>query len=149
MSIKDNEPSISDSSFRKTIVERSPDDPVIVLEKDRVYAQEPRKTGVPEEIKFLRQELKSNVIKVAYELLDPIENVKKPKSEQSKLQYLVNKAVAKGNYQFIQDLLDQAIGKAITPVVAKHVDDVRPKTVIRRVDGTIVEYTIQDKEQEE
>jgi hypothetical protein len=110
----------------------------------------PRKRGLPPEVKFMRENLKAAVIATAHELLDPAIDVKKADLKtQTKLQYLVNRAVSTGNYKFIQYLLDQAIGKAITPVIAKVEGDVKPRTIIRRTDGSVVEYSLDEQEKKD
>ncbi len=106
----------------------------------------PRKYGLDPEVKWMRENLKAAVIATAHELLDPAIEIKKADPEKlTKLQYLVNRAVTTGNYKFIQYLLDQAIGKAVTPVIAKVEGEAKPRTIIRKLDGSVVEYSLKEK----
>jgi hypothetical protein len=110
----------------------------------------PRKYGLDPEVKTLREHLRAAVISTAHdELLSPASRFKETDvTKLTTLQYLIKRAVSVGNFKFIQYLLDQAIGRPITPIIAKTEGTQAPKTIIRRQDGSTIEYSLEDKKEE-
>ena len=106
--------------------------------------------GIKPNKKNIRKEqvrdTKEETLRCAHSLLRPWQTVKddlaNPKS--TRLEYLTAQAVTKGNTKFIQWLLEMAIGKPRqeTDVTSK----IEQTSVIRRTDGTVVEYSLHEVE---
>jgi hypothetical protein len=105
---------------------------------------------LPKSVRHLRTELRENVIKGAHGLLDSLDSIKKKNPDKmTKLEYLIDQAVIGRDYKFIQYVLDQAIGKPIVPVLKQDDSKLVPTAMIRRPDGSIVEYKMVAEEKEE
>lgn len=109
-----------------------------------------RYKGLSKHTQLLRQETRAGVVKAAHALLLPVDQfISRRKEDLSTLDAVLIKAVTgEGDPKFIPYVLDQAIGKAITPVIAKTEEEAKPKTIIRRTDGSVIEYTLDKKEEE-
>lgn len=100
-------------------------------------------TYLPAEIKEMKVATKNELVRLAFSCLDKVEE---PNPEtQSKLQFLLNRAVALNEWRFIMYLLDHAVGKPIQPAV-KNESNFEAKTLIRKLDGTVIEYKMEQKE---
>ena len=100
-------------------------------------------TYLPSDIRQMKTATKNELIRLAYTLLDAVE-MPDP-TTQTKLQFLLNKAVAASDYKFITFLLEQSVGKALQPIV-RDSGDMEAKAIIRKLDGTIVEYSLKEKQ---
>lgn len=102
------------------------------------------KTNVKNQIREMRKATKGEIIHAAYSLLKPWQTLKEdlenPKA--TRLEYLTAQAVSKHNTKFIQWLLEMSCGKPRQEIEA--IDKREPKTMIKRVDGTIIEYSLKE-----
>lgn len=106
---------------------------------------------IPSHFQRRRKEIRMAFIDAVYKLLKTPETGEAPKDDGSlnKFDYLVQHAVYVKNYKFIEYAINQSIGKPVQPVAAKVEGSTTPTTVIRRLDGSTIEYKIEDKSAEE
>jgi len=86
---------------------------------------------------------KKEIVSCAHSLLKPWVTLKEDlaRPEATRLEYLTAQAVSKGNTKFVQWLLEMAVGKPKQEVENSEIGETYKK-IIRRTDGTTIEYTL-------
>ena len=86
-------------------------------------------------------------IKAIHDLLRTPEDGRPPQDDGtlSKFDYMIQHAIFTKNYKFLEYAINQAIGKPLQPVAQKIEGSTVPTTIIRKLDGSVIEYKIEDK----
>lgn len=112
--------------------------------------------GMEKETLIIRQHSRAELTESVGKLftMTPKEFLNRNADEISVIDSLLIRAVigdkeGKPNGHLITYMIDQAIGKAITPVITKQEGKATPKTRILRGDGSIIEYSLGEGKENE
>ena len=106
-----------------------------------LWKKEGKKT---KELRWLRHQCRIGVANAVYKFMQSKKEFEDyPEENLTAIDAILRKACSEGKYGFFQHCMDHAMGRPITPVVTAGETKATPKTIIKRFDGSTVEYTLE------